>query len=81
MSSFSSPGAAPTGSSTSAGPDRIDLSVFELESFRADIRDRLEERPNGTLIDFSDRGLTIFLRDVDKDDVRASDFILEPPIM
>ena len=63
------------------GTDRIDLSVFELESFRADIRDRLEERPNGTLIDFSDRDLTIFLRDVDKDDVRASDFILEPPIM
>ena len=63
------------------GTDRIDLSVFELASFRADIRDRIEERPNGSLIDFSDDGLTIFLRGVDKADVRASDFILEPPIM
>ena len=81
MSSFSSAGAAPTGSSTSAGPTGSTSASSSFESFRADIRDRLEERPNGTLIDFSDRDLTIFLRDVDKDDVRASDFILEPPIM
>ena len=59
------------------GADKIDLGALELDGFGADVRDRLEERPNGTLIDFSDRGLTIFLRGVEADDLRASDFIFE----
>jgi hypothetical protein len=64
-----------------AGADKIDLSALDLDSFGADVRDRLEERPNGTLIDFSDRGLTIFLRGVEADDLRASDFIFELMVM
>ena len=59
------------------GADKIGLGTLELDGFGADVRDRLEERPNGTLIDFSDRGLTIFLRGVEADDLRASDFIFE----
>ena len=45
------------------------------------MRSLIEDRPNGSLIDLSDNGLTIFLRGVDKADLRASDFILEPLVM
>lgn len=57
--------------------DRIDLSQFGFDSFAADVRPLLKERPNGVLLDLSDRGLTVFLRGVDLDDLHRSDFILD----
>ena len=69
-SSSSSAGAATIGSSTSAGQDEIDLSTFGFSRF-AEVRSLIEDRPNGSLIDLSDDGLTIFLRGVDKADLRA----------
>ena len=62
------------------GQDEIDLSIFGFSRF-AEVRSRIEDRPNGSLIDLSDDGLTIFLRGVDKADLRPSDFVLEPLVM
>ena len=62
------------------GQDVIDLSVFGFTRF-SELRGRIEDRPNGSLIDLSDRGLTIFLAGVDSADLRASDFLLEPILM
>lgn len=58
------------------GPDRIDLSDFGLSGF-SELRPLIEDRADGALIDLSDRGLTILLADVDKADLRASDFFFE----
>ena len=63
-----------------AGQDRIDLSTFGFERF-GQLRRQIEDRPNGSLIDLSDDGLTIFLEGVDRADLRASDFFLFPVLM
>jgi hypothetical protein len=62
------------------GQDVIDLSIFGFSRF-AEVRSLIDDRPNGSLIDLSDDGLTILLTGVDKADLRASDFILEPMVM
>jgi hypothetical protein len=56
--------------------DRIDLVAFGFSSFGADVRDHVEDRPRGVLIDLSDQGLTIFVRGVEAADLRGADFIL-----
>jgi hypothetical protein len=58
------------------GRDRIDLSDFGLSGF-SELRPLIEDSTGGALIDLSDRGLTILLVDVDKADLRGSDFFFE----
>ena len=58
----------------------IDLLAFGFSGF-AELRPLIKDRPNGSLIDLSDDGLTIFLAGVDKADLRASDFMLEAVLM
>ena len=58
-----------------AGQDRIDLRALDFARF-ADVRNEIVDRPSGVLIDLSDDGLRILLRDVEKADLSAGDFIL-----
>ena len=58
-----------------AGQDRIDLRALDIARF-ADVRNEIVDRPSGVLIDLSDDGLRILLRDVEKADLSAGDFIL-----
>lgn len=59
------------------GADTIDIEALGLRSFKADVRDAIEDARGGAVIDlFDDYGLRIFAQGVDASDIRAGDFLI-----
>lgn len=58
--------------------DKIDLGVLRLDNF-AEVKAAAEDVTQGCLLDFEEEfGLTVLLIGVERDELRASHFILEP---